>query len=96
MLCAFDLVAHAGRDLRQQPYERRKAQLRELLTSASGLLFVDSVDDGAWLYDAALGLKLEGVVAKRAGSPYVAGTSPDWLKIKRPGATPPSRFHREL
>lgn len=58
--------------------------------------FVDSEADGEWLYNAVLGLKLEGVVAKRARSCYVAGISPDWLKIKRPGAVVPGRFHRAI
>jgi bifunctional non-homologous end joining protein LigD len=35
------------------------------------------------------------VAAKRLGSPYRPGVrSPDWLKIKRPGAVPPERFKR--
>lgn len=96
VLCAFDLVMHAGRDVRGLPYEERKARLRALLAGLPGILFVDSEEDGDWLWQAVLGLKLEGVVAKRAGSLYVAGESPDWLKIKRPGATPAGRFHREL
>ncbi|QYY33746.1 hypothetical protein K2O51_31510 (plasmid) [Cupriavidus pinatubonensis] len=96
VLCAFDLVMHDGRDVRGLPYEDRKARLQTLLAGVPGVLFVESVEDGAWLYDAVLGLKLEGVVAKRAGSLYVAGESPDWLKIKRPGSTPPGRFHREI
>jgi len=40
-----------------------------------------------------LALKLEGIVGKRAGSTYQAGVrSPDWEKIKRPGAVPAQRF----
>ncbi|MFS8930930.1 hypothetical protein [Cupriavidus taiwanensis] len=95
VLCAFDLLAHRGRDLRGQPIERRKAQLQQLLgTTTTGLLYVSHVDDGPWLFDQVLALRLEGVVAKRAGSVYTAGRSPDWLKIKRPGAVPPGRFRR--
>lgn len=95
VLCAFDLLAHRGRDLRAQPIEERKVQLQELLTNATtGLLYVSHVDDGPWLFDQVLALQLEGVVAKRAGSTYQPGRSPDWLKIKRPGAVPPGRFRR--
>lgn len=97
VLCAFDLLMLAGRDIRMQPIEERRARLRTMLAGIThGLMFVDQVDDGAWLYDQVLALKLEGVVAKRAGSAYIAGRSGDWLKIKRPGAVPPGRFHREV
>ncbi|GLC97845.1 DNA ligase [Cupriavidus sp. TA19] len=94
--CVFDLLVNKGKDLRGQPLERRKAALLKLLGQAApGLLFVDSVEDGAWLYGHALALGLEGVVGKRAGSTYQAGErSSDWLKIKRPGAVPPERFKR--
>jgi hypothetical protein len=39
-------------------------------------------------YQKVLALKLEGMVAKRAGSLYVGGKNSDWLKIKRPGPAP--------
>ncbi|WP_434033609.1 hypothetical protein [Cupriavidus sp. a3] len=94
--CVFDLLVGKGKDLRSLPLERRKADLRKLIGQSSpGMLFVDSVEDGAWLYGHALALGLEGVVGKRAGSTYQAGErSADWVKIKRPGAVPPERFRR--
>lgn len=94
--CVFDLLVGKGKDLRGQPIERRKSALRRLLAEPpAGLLYVDSVEDGAWLYGHALTLGLEGVVGKRAGSLYRDGErSPDWTKIKRPGAVPPKRFAR--
>lgn len=95
VLCAFDLVAQAGRDVRGLPYEERKARLRALLAGVPGILFVESVEDGDWLYDAVLGLKLEGVVAKRAGSLYRGGAPDDWRKIKVPGYHRPGKFTRE-
>lgn len=95
VLAAFDLLAHRGQDLRGEPIERRKALLQQLLAqTTTGILYVSSVEDGTWLYDQVLALQLEGVVAKRAGSAYTSGRSPDWLKIKRPGAIPPGRFRR--
>ncbi|UIF91737.1 hypothetical protein KAF44_32115 [Cupriavidus necator] len=89
--CVFDLLVAGGRDLRGQPVEKRKAALRKLLADPPpGLLYVQDVDDAAWLYDAALQLGLEGIVGKRAGSPYRDGIrSPDWIKIKRKGAILP-------
>ncbi|WP_454735340.1 ATP-dependent DNA ligase [Cupriavidus necator] len=94
--CVFDLLIGKGMDLRGQPLEQRKAALRKLIgPPAPGLLFVDSVEDGAWLYGHALSLRLEGVVGKRSGSTYQDGVrSPDWVKVKRPGAVPPRRFKR--
>ncbi|MBB2918194.1 ATP-dependent DNA ligase [Cupriavidus alkaliphilus] len=94
--CVFDLLVGKGMDLRAQPIERRKAVLRKMLAEPPpGLLYVDSVEDGAWLYGHALALRLEGVIAKRAGSSYQAGErSRDWQKIKRPGAIPSKRFTR--
>ncbi|NOV25874.1 hypothetical protein E5S69_20435 [Cupriavidus necator] len=94
--CVFDLLVGKGKSLMGQPIERRKTALRDLVEDPpDGLLYVDSVEDGAWLYGHALALKLEGVVAKRAGSLYRPGErSRDWLKIKRPGAVPPQRFKR--
>jgi bifunctional non-homologous end joining protein LigD len=94
--CIFDLIVTGGRDLRAQPIEKRKAALKKLLTDPpAGLLYVADVDDGEWLYDNALALSLEGIVGKRAGSTYQAGArSPDWVKVKRPGAVPAQRFGR--
>ncbi|WP_231942520.1 hypothetical protein [Cupriavidus taiwanensis] len=94
--CVFDLLVGKGKDLRGQPLERRKLALRRLLPEVrEGMLYIDSVEDGAWLYGHALALGLEGVVGKRAGSLYQDGErSRDWIKIKRPGAVPPKRFDR--
>lgn len=94
--CVFDLLVNGGRDIRGQPIEKRKAALRKILDCCPDtLLFVDWAQDGDWLYQQALALKLEGVVAKRAGSAYATGKrSSDWVKVKRPGAVPPERFRR--
>lgn len=98
IFCVFDALAAGGRDLRGEPIEKRKAALHKILRhSIGGLLEMSSVDDGAWLYEQALALKLEGVVGKRSGSLYQAGVrSRDWVKVKRPGAVPPGRFRRSL
>jgi bifunctional non-homologous end joining protein LigD len=52
------------------------------------------VDRGEELYQMAVQLQLEGIVTKKLGSPYRGDRTADWLKIKRPGAIPPSRFGR--
>jgi bifunctional non-homologous end joining protein LigD len=55
---------------------------------------VDQVTEhGEAMYQAALQLNLEGIMAKRLTAPYRPGVrSRDWLKIKRPGAVPAERF----
>jgi len=40
--------------------------------------------DGAIVYKHACTLSCEGIVSKRLGSPYRAGRSDHWLKIKNP------------
>ncbi len=94
--CVFDLLVGGGKDLRGLPVEKRKAELRKLLSGEPpSLLYVQDVEDGARLYDAALRLGLEGIVGKRVGSRYAAGArSLDWIKVERPGAVPPKRFKR--
>jgi len=102
VFCVFDLLFLKGRDVRAMPIEDRKRQLQQMMTSGgktaqdTGLLYVQAaVDQGEWLYQQCLTLGLEGVVCKRMGSTYQAGTrSPDWIKVKRPGAVLPQRFKR--
>lgn len=95
--CVFDLLSHRGKDMREQPLSKRKAALKRLLSKApaSVMLVQDVPGQVPWLYTQALSLELEGIVAKRLDSQYLAGQRSDaWLKIKRPGAIPPERFKR--
>ncbi len=98
MYCVFDLLVKAGRDIRSQSYERRKSALAALLANKpDSILYVDYELDGHWLFEQALALRLEGIVGKRADSTYQPGVrSPDWVKIKRPGAVAPGRFQRAM
>ena len=98
VFCAFDLLARDGRSLITLPVEARELQLEQLLTpTVPSVLYVGHFDSaqGRELFQQGKELRLEGVVAKRLGSPYLPGVrSPDWLKIKRPGAVPTERFKR--
>jgi bifunctional non-homologous end joining protein LigD len=79
----FDLPAFAGFDLRPLPLARRKQLLRRVLPAAGPLRFCDHVEArGEELWAAARAQGLEGLLAKRADSPYRAGRSPDWLKLR--------------
>ena len=42
--------------------------------------------DGAIVYRQACALGCEGIVSKRLGSPYRAGRTDHWIKIKNPAA----------
>ena len=81
---AFDLLHLAQDDLRNLPIEQRRHMLQEphpakwedsvlakRLTGSLDFLFAAAEDAG-----------LEGIVCKRAGSPYRSGTSTYWLKVK--------------
>jgi bifunctional non-homologous end joining protein LigD len=80
---AFDLLAFEDFDLRPLPLSTRKALLKRLLPSAGLIRYLDHFDqDGEVLYEQIQKLGLEGIVAKRADSPYRAGRSAVWLKIR--------------
>ena len=78
---AFDLLWRDGRDLRAQPLWRRKKTLRTLI-EASPIGYVEHVED-PHLYESAVRMDLEGIVAKRRADPYAPAT--EWLKIKHSG-----------
>jgi bifunctional non-homologous end joining protein LigD len=81
----FDLLAFGGLDLRPLPLIARKALLAELLQGKGAIRVLDHIaDDGRPLYRFCEREKLEGVVAKRASSPYIAGPkrSGEWIKVK--------------
>lgn len=81
---AFDLLWLDGQDLRQRPLEERRDLLESVLAGVPSPLRLAERIDGS-LEDALAVAKrrgLEGLLAKRRGSPYVGGRSSDWLKLK--------------
>ncbi|MHB8718019.1 MAG: DNA ligase D [Candidatus Dormibacteria bacterium] len=80
----FDLLELDGRDLTETPLRIRKKTLREALRDGPGVLFADHVEgEGLAFFDAVAAGGLEGMMAKRADSPYQPGRrSPDWQKVK--------------
>jgi len=88
VLFAFDLLELDGRDLTREPIETRKAELAKLLRSApSSLQLVEHLQvEGAIAYEFVCALGAEGIVSKRAGSPYVSGRCSAWRKCKNPDA----------
>jgi bifunctional non-homologous end joining protein LigD len=82
-MMAFDILIDAGVDVRDEPIEERKERLVTRVQRSPHLLPVLPVTSaGEWLFAQAEAMNLEGVVAKRKGSPYRAGRTSDWLKIK--------------
>lgn len=79
----FDILAFEDFDLRSLPLLARKAILKRVLPSAGPLRYTDHVeDDGESFYDAVSRMGLEGIMAKKADSPYRAGRSPHWVKLR--------------
>lgn len=79
----FDLLSAAGRDLRSLPLVRRKALLAQVLPTTGPLRYSEHVARrGRATFESARRLGLEGMVAKRADSPYRAGRSKDWVKVR--------------
>jgi DNA ligase D-like protein (predicted ligase) len=79
----FDVLWADGTDLRPQPLRERKQRLRQLLDFADPLRFTEHrVGDGVEFYSQACRQGWEGLIAKRADAPYLAGRTKDWLKFK--------------
>ncbi len=81
----FDLPYLGGQDLRQLPLQDRRNALSQLLQhNQSDLLkYSESFDQPVdSLLASACQLELEGLIGKRADSPYVGRRSADWIKLK--------------
>jgi len=83
-LQAFDLLALDGEDLRARPLLERKACLQALLAGAPpSIAYVDHMTgDSAKILAHACRMGIEGIVSKRADSPYRSGRSTAWVKTK--------------
>ena len=82
---AFDLLYVEGHLLLDETYDERRTRLERLHLSGETFTTTECFRDvtGREILDAATANGLEGVVAKRRGSPYRPGRrSPDWIKIK--------------
>jgi bifunctional non-homologous end joining protein LigD len=81
--CVFDVLEIHGADVRREPLVERRARLAETIEPGPALALSE-----AWRGDAerrfgrACRAGWEGLIAKRANAPYVAGRSRDWLKLK--------------
>ena len=79
----FDLLFLDGRDLRELPLEKRRELLEGVLRQDSWVRLSEAfLNEGETLYAAAVEQGLEGLMAKHRKSPYLAGRSSQWLKLK--------------
>jgi bifunctional non-homologous end joining protein LigD len=83
-LYVFDLLRHEGRDVRDLPLRERKALLRKALRFGGRVRYSTHRNEhGKRLFREACSQGLEGLIAKRADSPYrSAARSREWLKLK--------------
>jgi bifunctional non-homologous end joining protein LigD len=77
-LCAFDVLAMDGDDLRKLPLSMRKANLARLLARRPDGIFVSEFEQGEIgpdLFRKACEFGFEGLVSKRRDRPYQSGRS---------------------
>jgi bifunctional non-homologous end joining protein LigD len=79
----FDILWLDGRDVRGLPLRERKALLRGALAFEDPVRWTPHRNEhGEAMYEEACRKGWEGVIAKRADSPYTDRRSRDWLKFK--------------
>jgi bifunctional non-homologous end joining protein LigD len=79
----FDVLDAEGEDVRDLPLMERKAILRRVVRPAGPIRITPyRRSSGIALYEEACRRGWEGLIAKRADSPYVGKRSRDWLKWK--------------
>lgn len=86
---AFDLLWAGGEDLREQPFETRKENLKAYLPPEAKqrrIRFVPHfVSPGESLRQSSCSMGLEGIVSKQLDAPYRSGRGDIWVKTKCKG-----------
>jgi len=80
----FDLLYLNNHNTVDLPLLDRKSLLKDLLKDTNTILYSDHIEGmGKTLFDRALNLGMEGIIAKKANSTYEMGyRSNEWLKLK--------------
>jgi bifunctional non-homologous end joining protein LigD len=79
----FDVLRLGGEDVRERPLRERKALLRDALRFHGHVRYSQHRNErGEEMYAEACRKGLEGIIAKRADSPYRSTRSSDWRKLK--------------
>jgi bifunctional non-homologous end joining protein LigD len=94
----FDLMEWRGRDIREQPLVRRRAQLEAILKRGTSRLirFSESFPDANALLAECARRGLEGIVSKWKDSPYRSGTRSGWIKVETPEWKVANRYRAKL
>ena len=81
---AFDILMLGGKDVRALPLQQRRTLLEGVMGQTRGALVLSERVAGSVeeVMEEARRRQLEGVIAKRCGSPYRGTRSEDWLKLK--------------
>ncbi len=80
---AFDFLGFEDFDLRPLPLRVRKELLHDILPPLGPIRYLDHVEkQGEAFLAQVTSMDLEGIVGKKEDSPYQAGRSDSWLKIK--------------
>jgi bifunctional non-homologous end joining protein LigD len=81
---AFDILADGAKDLRKLPLTERRERLEKVLADAKAPIRVGPYfeGNGPAVLEAFKAQGLEGVISKKADSPYRSGRTNAWLKIK--------------
>ncbi|TIU35355.1 MAG: DNA ligase, partial [Mesorhizobium sp.] len=81
---AFDILHLDGRNLASLPLLQRKRALRQLVEPGAGKIQYSEhfEGDALALFRAIAKIGLNGVISKRADSPYRSGPSKTWLKAR--------------
>jgi bifunctional non-homologous end joining protein LigD len=80
---AFDLLAFEDFDLRPLPLTERKQFLIDVVPKLGPLRALDHIErEGEAFLEQVMAMGMEGIIAKKADSPYRKGRSGQWLKIK--------------
>ena len=81
----FDILWLEGKSVMHLPIEERRKLLKEIMPEHNPHIRISAgmKDSGKEAFAQAQSLQLEGVMAKKVGSPYTIGKrTKDWLKIK--------------
>jgi bifunctional non-homologous end joining protein LigD len=80
----FDILEKDGKDLKALPLSERRDILQKLLAKAPADIQYSEhlVGQGPQFFRVACERGLEGIVSKRAPSPYRSGRGGDWVKVK--------------
>jgi ATP-dependent DNA ligase len=84
-LCAFDVLAMDGDDLRRLPLSMRKTNLQRLSARRPDGIFISEFEQGEIgpdLFRKACEFGLEGLVSKHRDRSYQGGRSKHWIKVK--------------